>query len=779
MATLQEKIDELTRQVSVLAAQQTHFGKQLLALMNELDALKKQAAAAGITATKEPVPEKVIEYTEPIIAPSQRPVQAGTTMPKKESVRPSSWNSNSKSKTSFEEFIGKNLASKVGILVTIIGIFIGARYAIEHDLVSPVVRILCGYASGLVLVGIALRLKKKYETYSAVLMGGGLSVLYFITYIAWSFYTMLPQVAAFGLMLLFTAAIVYAAVLYDKVIIAHLGQVGAYAIPFLLSNNSGRYEILFSYITIINVGILVLSFYKYWKSLFHVAYVATWLIYCAWYLFEYNEQQHFSGAFGFLSAFFILFYATFLAYKLIRKEQYNIGDVFLLLSNAFLFYGLGYDLLSNYATMQYWAGLFTVINALIHLGVSLVIKRRMQQADKPLYYMIFGLVVVFLTIAIPVQLDGNWVTLLWTAEAVLLFVIGRTRHAPIYEKLAAGLVLLSFVSLIQDRANIFQPSEDGYPFRNITFYTGVLEVLVLGIITWVNYNKKWQIAAAERTQFHAFFDYIVPALLLITSYSVFYLELRDELWLLENSVETNKKLVLSGNEFGLFTTAILFLYMTVYGILFIYINQRFVRNRWLATVSPGGVAVVGFLLLMYAMPALNRLTTGYFEYGSTGSYFGGWHLVIRYLAIALVALLLTMGTRIMKQYVSESILQQAWWLMVYTIVLGVVSYEYINWVSVAVGEDQYEIGLSIIWGLFALGLVSYGIRKKQKYVRLAAIVLFVITILKLFIYDLAGAGTLTKTISFISLGIILLLVSFLYNKYKEVLFGDDKAEVGS
>lgn len=776
MATLQEKIDELTRRVSVLAAQQTHFGKQLLALMNELDALKKQAAASGMNAAKEPVPEKVIEYTEPIIAPSQRPAQAGG-MPKKEPVRPSSWNSNSKSKTSFEEFIGKNLASKVGILVTIIGIFIGARYAIEHDLVSPVVRILCGYASGLVLVGIALRLRKKYETYSAVLMGGGLSVLYFITYIAWSFYTMLPQVAAFGLMLLFTAAIVYAAVLYDKVIIAHLGQVGAYAIPFLLSNNSGRYEILFSYITIINAGILVLSFYKYWKSLFHVAYVATWLIYCAWYVFEYHAQ-HFSGAFGFLSVFFILFYATFLAYKLIRKEPYNIGDVFLLLTNAFIFYGLGYDLLSNYATMHYWAGLFTVINALIHLGVSLVIRRRMQQADKPLYYMIFGLVVVFLTIAIPVQLNGNWVTLLWTAEAVLLFVIGRTRHAPIYEKLAAGLVLLAFVSLIQDRANIQQPSIHGFPFRNITFYTGVLVVLALGGITWLNHKKKPVVAAAGRTQFHAFFDYMVPALLLITSYSVFFLEIRDQLWLLDKMVVTDKKMVSNG-EFGLFTTAILFLYATVYGILVIYINQRFARNRWLAIGSPGGIAIVCFYLLMSAMPALNSLTIGYFEYGSTGSYFGGWHIIVRYLTIALVALLLVMGTRIVRQYVPEPILQQAWWLMVYTIVLGVVSYEYINWVSVAVGEGKYEIGLSIIWGLFALGLVIYGIRKKQKYVRLAAIVLFVITILKLFVYDLAGAGTLTKTISFISLGIILLLVSFLYNKYKEILFGDDKAEVRS
>ncbi len=73
----------------------------------------------------------------------------------------------------------------------------------------------------------------------------------------------------------------------------------------------------------------------------------------------------------------------------IRKEQYAIGDIFLLLSNAFIFYGLGYALLNDYATLQYWAGLFTIANALIHLLVSIIIKR-LQLADKSLYYLVLG-----------------------------------------------------------------------------------------------------------------------------------------------------------------------------------------------------------------------------------------------------------------------------------------------------------------------------------------------------------------------------------------------------
>jgi len=752
MGTLQEKMDELTRHIGELAAQQTHLGKQLLALMNELDELKRQVSKQPV-AEKQHIPEKVIEYTETVTAPSRKPVAAP--------VHAAAPAGNNKSR-SFEEFIGKNLASKVGILVTIVGIFIGARYAIEHNLVSPIVRIVNGYVSGLALIAVALKLKKKYETYSSVLMGGGLCVLYFITYIAWSFYGMLPQMAAFGLMLLFTTAIVYVAVWYNQVIIAHLAQVGAYAIPFLLSNNSGRFEILFSYMLIINTGILVLSFYKYWKTLFYVAYVATWGIYGIWYLSDYNGQ-HFPLAFGFLTAFYILFYATFLAYKLIRKEQYNIGDVFLLLTNAFIFYGLGYSLLNYYDDIRYWPGIFTVANALVHLTVSIII-RRLKLADKSLYYLVLGLVVVFLTIAIPVQLDGNWVTLLWASEAVLLFAIGRIRQAELYEKLAIGLVILAFASLIQDRTQWLYESNHESPFGNMVFFTGLFVMLSFGVITWITCQKKWKVLPENRTGPNTFFDFVVPVLLLLTSYYIPFLEVRDALWKWESSWSSGY-----GIENGeLLLIAVLFLYTEVFGATVLFLNQRWIKNRWLATASLAGIALLCGYLLIAVLPALNDLNVGYFRQ-QTQVPKGAWSIAMRYATIGLLAWIIMMGSRIVRLYIVDTIMQQAWRLLIYLTVLGIISYEYINWTSMAGAQDQFKVGLSIIWGLFALGLVVYGIRRKQKYLRLAAIVLFVITILKLFVFDLAEAGTITKTVSFITLGVILLLVSYLYNRYKDVL----------
>jgi uncharacterized membrane protein len=88
-------------------------------------------------------------------------------------------------------------------------------------------------------------------------------------------------------------------------------------------------------------------------------------------------------------------------------------------------------------------------------------------------------------------------------------------------------------------------------------------------------------------------------------------------------------------------------------------------------------------------------------------------------------------------------------------------------------QNQYKLGLTIICGLYALVLIFVGIMKKQKHLRIAAIVLFTGTLLKLFFYDLATLSTVSKTVVLVLLGIILLVISFLYNKYKDVILGED------
>lgn len=67
---------------------------------------------------------------------------------------------------------------------------------------------------------------------------------------------------------------------------------------------------------------------------------------------------------------------------------------------------------------------------------------------------------------------------------------------------------------------------------------------------------------------------------------------------------------------------------------------------------------------------------------------------------------------------------------------------------------------------------NWNLEEKQ-YLRIGAISLFGLTLVKLFFYDIAHLSTISKTIVMIVLGIMLLVTAFLYNKYKHVILGEE------
>ena len=67
----------------------------------------------------------------------------------------------------------------------------------------------------------------------------------------------------------------------------------------------------------------------------------------------------------------------------------------------------------------------------------------------------------------------------------------------------------------------------------------------------------------------------------------------------------------------------------------------------------------------------------------------------------------------------------------------------------------------------ALLLVGLGIMRQKQHLRIMAIILFGVILVKLFIYNISSMNKLTKTIVFIYLG-GLLFISYLYNKYKSI-----------
>ena len=788
--TENNNINQLLDKLDVLLKRQDSFSKEINDLREEINSLKNAQIIDQVDENSElinetPVENKDLEIKEKNVEPIVQKQEQKET-PIQPQFVPDNTIKKPKIKSDIEKFIGENLINKIGIAITVIGVAIGAKYSIEHQLISPLTRIILGYLMGLGLLGVGARLKKNYENYSAVLVSGAMAIMFFITFTAYILYNLISQETTFALMVVFTAFTVVAAIYYNRQVIAHIGLVGAYAVPFLLSDGSGKVEILFSYMAIINIGILIIAFKKYWKPLYYSSFILTWLIFFSWFVAKYQADQHFVMSLSFLSIFFAEFYTIFLAYKLLRKEKFEIWDIMLLLANSFVFYGIGYAILSGYKTGEQLLGLFTLGNALVHFVVSAVIYRQ-KLADRNLFFLVAGLVLVFITIAIPVQLNGNWVTLLWVSEAALVFWIGRTKDVPAYEILSYPLILLALLSLFHDWLTSYHIyfSEKSYeriiPFININFLTSLLFVLAIVFIHYLNRSKKYVSSLFAYKSLISIVKFSVPAILIIVIYYAFRMEISNFWTQMYNDSAVNLKnanSVYPGTFWDSDLLKFKSLWLIIYSFLFFtvlsIVNILKFKNKYLGLINMGLIAIEMLLFLSVGLYFLSELRESYLNqilseyYPRTIFSLGIRYVTFIFVGMAMVSLYYYIKQDFLKNVSSG--LRITFDFLLYTTILWIASSELINLMDIMKFTQSYKLGLSILWGVYALILIALGIWKNKKYLRISAIALFGLTLIKLFSYDISRLDTIAKTIVFVSLGILLLIISFLYNKYKKIIF---------
>jgi uncharacterized membrane protein len=78
-----------------------------------------------------------------------------------------------------------------------------------------------------------------------------------------------------------------------------------------------------------------------------------------------------------------------------------------------------------------------------------------------------------------------------------------------------------------------------------------------------------------------------------------------------------------------------------------------------------------------------------------------------------------------------------------------------------------QLSLSLIWTVYGGVMLTAGILRRNRMLRVMALCLLGITIIKVFLIDLSSLDRVYRIISFIALGAILLAVSFLYQRYRQ------------
>jgi uncharacterized membrane protein len=382
--------------------------------------------------------------------------------------------------SSLENLIGLRLIHLIGIVVLVIGLSLGVKYAIDKNLVSEGMRIVLAYLAGGVLYFFSARLKKVYSGFSAILFSGAMASLYFTTYGACVYYQFLAYTASFIIMIALTVFTVFHALLYNRQEIALLGLVGAYGIPFLISPDRGHPEQLFLYISIINIGVAFLCTRKPWLLVGRAAQAISWLLFIGWAAWQ-NDERLKSYGLIFMFLFFALFSFIALSPKIFRKEPLSLSATYQLLSNNIAFYiaalfVFGYTFANS--TIAFITFLFAVFAAVQSAALFYWKEKR---AGLILGYYALVLFVIF----IGFEWQGITVTLLWLLTAVILFIAGVRLKSTAARMSAITLIGATLLKLVA--------------MDSLTFSTlqKVIAYLVLGVLLLVvsYFYQKKQVAS--------------------------------------------------------------------------------------------------------------------------------------------------------------------------------------------------------------------------------------------------------------------------------------------
>ena len=645
------------------------------------------------------------------------------------------------SETNFEKYIGENLFGKIGILIFIIGIGFFVKYAIDQNWINETARTLMGYAVGAGMLVLAERLHKRYHTFSSLLAGGAFGIYYLITAIAFHYYALFSHTIAFVILCVTTIFMSAVSVLYDRKELAVTALVGGFIAPFIISTDSSSIISLQIYITILNIGMFCLAMYKKWAILPMVSFAFTYIILWGTTALGSFSDSEAVTTYPTLFAFATLFYVIFLLpVVFILRTQYGgntrLGLLGIITANSFMYLIYGDFLLQHFEASSDTTAYLAFFIAAVNLAIHLYLRFRVEGQDT-LRNLMLGLAVTFASMGIPILFSAANVLMVWAAESVLLLWLFTKEKNRIYELASAVLLLLTLGALAYYRTTdtFIHDTGDSLFFNGAFFVTTFVSIAYYVVAVIMQFNKEL-FSDTKRLIAYTPCNAIAYAL----GFSILFLAFRDNIHFhLEQPI----------SEYASLLTANI---MLLGGALILRKRFEISENKLAYEIS---LYLAGIL---FAMTVWN--------YTAPDGLLLRWLMAlvtIAYMAYCMRGrLLVTSNQR--NLHTEYSIISTLMWLTLTRLLL------------ITFNEVNFSTAFSLSLGIAAFILMCIGMRYHSKEIRIVSLAEFGIVIGKLILNDVWAMPALGKIIVFISLGALLLILSFLYQKLKDALFNEKEQE---
>jgi uncharacterized membrane protein len=628
-----------------------------------------------------------------------------------------------------EQRIGARWATWVGIVAILVAVALFLKWAFDNAYLGPAARVSLGLVAGFVMLGggLLLHCRRDVPYLSEGLAGGGLGVLYLSLFAAHGLYGLVGPTPAFVAMFAVTLLGTAVAVVSSRLITAVLAVLGGLLTPVLLQVDRVDERNLLAYLLVLDALVLLTARFRTWPQLNRLAWLgsATLLLFA---LGREPEAPRPLTRLLLLSGLFLIFLAVPLFRERALGRRGDQIDLALVVANAAAYFWAVYVTLE--AWRPSWEGPYALGLAVLYRLVAADYASRVPD-DRVTVDVHEGVSWTFLTLAIPLALDAHWVTLAWAVQGMMLLWLASRAPAPMaaWGGLAA-LLLAAGRAVALD--HYWSPGTT--PVWNLAFLIHLLVVVALAVGGGFG-GRALGVAPAGLTS----------AGLRATLWVAAVVTLAVQLW---------------REPSGLWPAGLLIVELLVVSLM--------------ARVSSSPAFVVATPML--AAVVLARVLGADDDMARRAASLVSLVFLVRVAACVAVALAggaLARSTAPRADTLGRLLSAVAGFALLFVLSVNWTRYqESLVAAARAAGRSQLvpdlrwrtQIGLSVLWTVYAAATLAWGFLRSSPAVRYAALVLFGLTVIKVFAVDLGAVKTAYRILSFLVLGVALLLVSLAYQK---------------
>lgn len=343
-------------------------------------------------------------------------------------------------------FTTGNVFAKVGALLLFVGVGFLIKFVSDLGL-FPIEGRLIGTALGAnVLIGLGWKLRKKRASYALILQGVGFGILYLTVFGAYRQWDLLPAPLAFGVLVAATLLFSMLAVLQNALSLAALAVTGGFSAPLLVNTGSGNFVGLFSYYALLNVGVLLVTWFRAWRELHLLGFLFTYGVGFLWGA-HYFVPEHFPKVEPFLVFHFVLYVVVALRFARLKR-----GEARSLAVDGLLVFGVPMATFALQSAMlkdtRFGIALSAAALGLFYLTLATFLFRRKNPEARALVESFLTSGLLFNTIAVPFALSHTWTSAVWAIEGAFLVWYGARQERKTIRAFGFFLQVLGYLAYV-------------------------------------------------------------------------------------------------------------------------------------------------------------------------------------------------------------------------------------------------------------------------------------------------------------------------------------------